>query len=66
MTTPELTNWRKSSRSNNQGNCVEAGSAPGVVGVRDSKQHGGPVLRFTASDWKTFVTAVKGGDHKVQ
>jgi hypothetical protein len=53
--------WRKSSFSgNNGGSCVEAGSAPGAVMVRDTKQHGrGPVLTFTLDAWKAFATAVK-------
>ena len=34
-----VTNWRKSTRSQAQNGCVEVGSAPGVVGVRDSKHH---------------------------
>ena len=42
----DVASWRKSSYSgNNGGNCVEAGSAPGAVLVRDTKQdEHGPVL----------------------
>ena len=40
--TPQITNWRKSTRSGNQANCVEVGSADAVVGVRDSKDREGP------------------------
>ena len=49
--------WRKSSRSSgNGGDCVEvAGNLPGVVGVRDSKDRGGPVLAFTPAAWRAFV-----------
>ena len=37
--------WRKSSRSNSQGQCVEvADNLVGVVGVRDSKDSAGPAL----------------------
>jgi hypothetical protein len=37
--------WRKSTYSNAQGSCVEAGSVPGRVLVRDTTQHGtGPVV----------------------
>ncbi|GGM64447.1 hypothetical protein GCM10011608_57290 [Micromonospora sonchi] len=57
--TPELAGarWRKSSRSSgNGGACVEvAGNLPGVVGVRDSKDRGGPVLAFTPAAWRAFV-----------
>lgn len=52
--------WRKSSRSGNQGDCVEvAGNLPGVVAVRDSKDPHGPTLTFDASAWQTFVRATK-------
>ncbi|MEU1754219.1 DUF397 domain-containing protein [Micromonospora matsumotoense] len=47
---PDLTGavWRKSTRSNNGGNCVEvADNIPAVVGLRDSKDPTGPTLTFT-------------------
>ncbi|MCT2276933.1 DUF397 domain-containing protein [Micromonospora chalcea] len=52
--------WRKSTRSNGSGNCVEvADGLPGVVGLRDSKDPTGPVLTFGRADWSTFVASVK-------
>lgn len=53
--------WRKSSYSGNGGaDCVEAGTAPGTVLVRDTKNHAvGPVLRFTLADWTRFTAALK-------
>lgn len=48
--------WRKSSRSNNTGECVEvANNLPGRVQVRDSKDQSGPILTFTPSAWSAFV-----------
>lgn len=55
--------WRKSTRSNAGGDCVEvAGNLPGEVGVRDSKDPTGPVLVFTPSAWAAFVEGVKDGE----
>jgi len=56
--------WRKSTRSNNQGNCVEvAFLGDGGAAVRDSKDQGsGSVLRYTASEWTAFLGGVKDGE----
>ncbi|MFG1901896.1 DUF397 domain-containing protein [Micromonospora carbonacea] len=59
---PDLTGaaWRKSTRSNNGGDCIEvADNLPGVVGLRDSKDAAGPVLTFAASSWAVFIEDVK-------
>jgi len=54
--------WRRSSRSNDQGLCVEvADNLAGVVGVRDSKDPAGPVLTISPSAWAAFVEATKDG-----
>ena len=54
--------WLKSSRSNQQGECVEvAGNLPGVVAVRDSKDPGGGHQAVAPSTWAAFVRAVKRG-----
>jgi hypothetical protein len=51
--------WRKSTRSG-QSECVEvADNLPGVVGVRDSKDPGGPVLTFTPDTWRAFIAHIK-------
>ncbi|TNH30198.1 DUF397 domain-containing protein [Micromonospora orduensis] len=60
---PDLTGaaWRKSSRSNNGGNCVEvADNLPGIVGLRDSKDRTGAVLTIEPKAWVAFVEGVKG------
>ncbi|MFG2063710.1 DUF397 domain-containing protein [Micromonospora sp. NPDC048871] len=51
--------WRKSSRSNsNGGACVEvADNLPDLVAVRDSKDPTGPVLAFTPTSWRAFITS---------
>ncbi|MFF2354054.1 DUF397 domain-containing protein [Kitasatospora sp. NPDC058115] len=58
--------WRKSSCSGAQSECVEvAGGVTGVVPVRDSKDPSGPVLLFAADAWASFVAGVKGGEFPV-
>ena len=50
--------WRTSSRSGQDNNCVEVATNLGdVVGVRDSKDSDGPVLVVDAYSWRLFVAA---------
>jgi hypothetical protein len=58
----DLLSWRKSSYSGQGANCVEVVSAREGSAVRDSKDPDGPVLRFPADAWRSFVAAVKSGD----
>ncbi|MEV6231604.1 DUF397 domain-containing protein [Saccharopolyspora shandongensis] len=53
--------WRKSSYSANNGDCVEVALGIAAVGARDSKDSGGPELWFRGASWGSFVAAVKGG-----
>lgn len=50
------TNWRKSSRSSDQPNCVEVAFSGPAVGVRDSKNADGPLLAFAAGNWSAFLS----------
>jgi hypothetical protein len=55
--------WVKSSHSYANGNCVEVACLPdGSVGVRDSKDPGGPVLTVTPAQWAAFTTGVRTGE----
>ncbi|WP_431904353.1 DUF397 domain-containing protein [Micromonospora carbonacea] len=53
--------WRTSTRSGtNGGDCVEvADNLAGVVGIRDSKDPGGPALTVPPAVWSAFVAGVK-------
>jgi hypothetical protein len=55
--------WVKSSLSFSNGNCVEVASLPaGEIGVRNSRDAGGPVLRFTPDEWHAFLGGVRNGE----
>ena len=46
--------WRKSTKSS-FGACVEVRITDDAVAVRNSRDRGGPVLRFTAAEWTAFL-----------
>lgn len=68
MTRSIYTSWRKASKSNSSGNCVEVAFADGGipshrgVGIRDSKRgDNGAVLEVSAAIWQDFLVGVKDG-----
>jgi len=55
--------WVKSSLSFANGNCVEVASLPdGGVGIRNSRDSEGPVLRFTPDEWHAFLGGAQKGE----
>jgi hypothetical protein len=55
--------WVKSSLSFANGNCVEVASLPeGEIGVRNSRDAQGAVLRFTSDEWHAFLGGVRNGE----
>lgn len=55
--------WVKSSLSYANGNCVEVASlSQGEIGVRNSRDSAGPVLRFTPDEWHAFLGGVRNGE----
>ncbi|MDM4718355.1 DUF397 domain-containing protein [Micromonospora sp. WMMA1363] len=60
MTAHNGGNWRISSRSVGNGNCVEVARVDGRIAVRDSKDRRGPVLAFPLPAWRTFVSGIDG------
>ncbi|WP_084654363.1 DUF397 domain-containing protein [Nocardia altamirensis] len=54
--------WFTSTRSGSK-DCVEVAFLDGGrVGVRDSKNPGGPALIFTPGEWDTFTSCVTEGE----
>ena len=55
--------WVKSSLSFANGNCVEVASLPdGQIGVRNSRDAAGAVLRFTSDEWQAFIGGAHNGE----
>jgi uncharacterized protein DUF397 len=54
--------WRKAQLSVSNGACVELAPANGMVALRDSKDPDGPVLMYTAAEWRAFLHGAKAGE----
>ena len=54
--------WRKASKSNTNGNCVEIARAGGVAGVRDSKDREAGHLTVSAPAFDAFLAGVRAGE----
>jgi len=55
-------NWRKSTRSGSNGQCVEVRRVDDTIEIRDSKYPSGPSLRFTVGEWADFTGGTKAGE----
>jgi hypothetical protein len=54
--------WRKSAKTQANGQCVEVARVGEAIGVRDSKDPAGPVLTFTLSEFEAFLDGVHHGE----
>jgi len=54
--------WWKSTRSAENGDCVEVSNRSGVVAMRDSKDPSGTVLSFRKDNWRAFIEGVRSGE----
>ncbi len=58
-----VVSWKKSHRSNSQGNCVELAQLPdGTVAVRNSRHPAGPALLYTKAEIQALIQGAKAGD----
>jgi hypothetical protein len=61
-----FTGWKKARKTHFEENaCVEVGTAPGYVGIRDTKQDGVPeahrtVLVVSRGTFAAFLTGLRG------
>jgi hypothetical protein len=53
--------WRKSSRSNSEQDCVEVAQVPAAIGVRDSKNPQGGHLALDRAAFSTLLDRAKAG-----
>lgn len=52
--------WEKPSRCHSEAHCVEVGSTPDKIFVRDSKKgEDSPILEFTLDAWRSFLSQFK-------
>jgi hypothetical protein len=55
--------WRKATASSTNGACVEMAQLPdGAIGIRDSKNPDGPVLRLTRHEIACWLDGAKHGE----
>lgn len=57
-----ITDWRTSTRTQGQGQCVEVGFGGAQVGVRDTKHRSAGYVAISQERWREFLTRVKRGD----
>jgi hypothetical protein len=53
--------FMKSTRSVNNGACIEVARCDETVAVRDSKSVVGPVLEFAVDSWAAFIADIRAG-----
>jgi hypothetical protein len=54
--------WRKATCSLGNSGCVELAPHGGGVAIRDSKHPDGPILLYTADEWRCFLRGAQDGE----
>jgi hypothetical protein len=57
--------WQKSTRSGNNGQCVEVRLNGEVIEVRNSNNPTAGVTRYTKGEWLAFIGGVKNNEFEV-
>lgn len=63
--TAELPRWLRSTKCE-AGDCVEIAVIGQEICIRDSKDPGGPILRFSSVEWEAFRQGVVAGEFTFQ
>ena len=59
--------WRTSSASGGNGDCVEVAPLPnGGAAVRDTKNPDAGIQRYSKSEWRAFLVGVRSGEFDFQ
>ena len=54
--------WRTSTRSGDNGQCVEVRRVDDTIEVRDTTDRSSPTLRFALSEWAAFIGGTKDSE----
>ena len=57
--------WRKSTRSGDNGACVEVRRVDDTIEVRDTKDRGKPPHVYTLAEWDAFIGGAKDGEFDI-
>ena len=60
--------WLKAQSSTHNGACVEIAESAGKIAIRGSKDPDGPILVYTPTEFKAFLSGAQNGefDHFTQ
>lgn len=61
----EFGEWRKSSFSGKQTNCVEFRRTDDGVEVRNSKRPEAGTIGYTVEEWRAFIAGAKAGEFDI-
>ena len=59
----QFTNWRKPTRSNGTGNCVEVARVPAATAIRDTKNREAGYIVADTPTFQAFLADLKAGKY---